>query len=135
MIITHEMKVIDQICDRVAVLDHSRIAEEGKVSEVFTNPKSAIARELILPDSRSNAMEHGGRRVRLTFRSDYSRQPVLSQLILDCGCPVNILYANMEELDSETYGQMLLELPPSERDSEKIISWLKNSPVEWQEEV
>lgn len=56
-------------------------------------------------------------------------------MILDCGCPVNILYANMKELDSETYGQMLLELPPSERDSEKIISWLKSSPIEWQEEV
>ena len=40
IVITHEMKVIDQICDRVAVIDHSRIAEEGKVSEVFTNPRS-----------------------------------------------------------------------------------------------
>jgi D-methionine transport system ATP-binding protein len=135
VIITHEMKVIDQICDRVAVLDNSRIAEEGKVSEVFTNPRSAIARELILPDSRSDAMEPGGRRVRLTFRSEHSQEPVLSRMILDCGCPVNILYANMKELDSETYGQMLLELPSSERDSEKIIAWLKSSPIEWQEEV
>ena len=135
VIITHEMKVIDQICDRVAVLDHSRIAEEGKVSDVFTNPRSPIARELILPGNRSGSMEHGGRRVRLTFRAETSQQPVISQMVLDCGCPVNILYADMKELDSEMYGQMLLELPPSERDAEKVISWLKNSPVEWQEEV
>ncbi len=135
VIITHEMKVIDQICDRVAVLDHSRIAEEGKVSDVFTNPRSPIARELILPGNRSGSMEHGGRRVRLTFRAETSQQPVISQMVLDCGCPVNILYADMKELDSEMYGQMLLELPPSERDAEKVISWLKNSPLEWQEEV
>ncbi len=135
VIITHEMKVINQICDRVAVLDHSRIAEEGKVGEVFTNPKSLIARELILPDSHFGRMEHGGRRVRLIFRAGYSQQPLLSQMILNCGCPVNILYADTKELDSETYGQMLLELPPSERDSEKIISWLKNSPIEWKEEI
>ena len=135
VIITHEMKVIDQICDRVAVLDHSRIAEEGKVSDVFTNPRSPIARELILPGNRSSLMEHGGRRVRLTFRAETSQQPVISQMVLDCGCPVNILYADMKELDSEMYGQMLLELPPSERDAEKVISWLKNSPLEWQEEV
>lgn len=135
VIITHEMKVIDQICDRVAVLDQSRIAEEGEVSEVFTNPKSAIARELIMPDSHSGEMEHGGRRVRLIFKKDYSQQPLLSQMILDCGCPVNILHANLKELESETYGQMLLELPASERDSEKIISWLKNSPIEWKEVV
>lgn len=135
VIITHEMKVIDQICDRVAVLDHSRIAEEGKVSDVFTNPRSPIARELILPGNRSSLMEHGGRRVRLTFRAETSQQPVISQMVLECGCPVNILYADMKKLDSEMYGQMLLELPPSERDAEKVISWLKNSPVEWQEEV
>ena len=75
------------------------------------------------------------RRVRLTFRAETSQQPVISQMVLDCGCPVNILYADMKELDSEMYGQMLLELPPSERDAEKVISWLKNSPLEWQEEV
>jgi D-methionine transport system ATP-binding protein len=43
VVITHEMKVIDSICDRVAVIDQSRIAEEGKVSEVFANPRSDIA--------------------------------------------------------------------------------------------
>ena len=52
VIITHEMKVIDQICDRVAVLDHSRIVEEGWVSDVFANPRSDIARELILPTKK-----------------------------------------------------------------------------------
>ncbi len=55
VIITHEMRVIEQICDRVAVLDQSRVVEEGKVSQVFGNPRSEIARELILPSC-------GGRR-------------------------------------------------------------------------
>ena len=53
IVITHEMKVIDQICDRVAVIDQSRIAESGKVSDVFANPQSKIARELILPQDRT----------------------------------------------------------------------------------
>ena len=52
IVITHEMKVIDQICDRVAVIDKSCIAEEGRVADVFTNPKSDIARELVLPQER-----------------------------------------------------------------------------------
>lgn len=52
VIITHEMKVIEQICGRVAVLDQSRIVEEGPVSRVFTNPRSQIARELILPEEQ-----------------------------------------------------------------------------------
>ena len=136
VIITHEMKVIDQICDRVAVLDHSRIVEEGRVREVFTNPRSEIARELILPDGRNKTVAtHGGRRIRMTFRAGYSQEPLLSRMILDCQCPVNVLYADARELDTETYGQMLIELPSEERESEKIIAWLKNSPIDWREEV
>ena len=53
IVITHEMKVIDSICDRVAVIDKSKIAEVGRVSDVFTNPQSDIAKELILPASEA----------------------------------------------------------------------------------
>ncbi len=134
VIITHEMKVIDQICHRVAVLDQSRIAEVGAVREVFTNPRSAIARELILPDSRVGISARGGRRIRLTFHDGISQEPLLSRMILDCGCPVNILYARTKQLDTQTYGQMLIELPSEPRDAGKIINWLKTSPLDWQEE-
>ena len=67
IVITHEMKVIDQICDRVAVIDQSRIAEEGKVSDVFTNPRSEIARELIIPQDRAALDTTGGKKLRLIF--------------------------------------------------------------------
>ena len=59
----------------------------------------------------------------------------LSQMILDCQCPVNILYADTKELDGRTYGQMMIELPAGERETEKIIAWLKNSQIDWQEEA
>lgn len=135
VLITHEMKVIDQICDRVAVLDQSRIAEEGKVSEVFTSPVSEIAKELILPVNRKQGLSGEGRRIRLTFHPDYAREPLLSQMILDCQCPVNILYAETKELDGKAYGQMMIELPAGEREAEKITAWLQNSRIDWQEEV
>ena len=71
IVITHEMKVIDQICDRVAVIDKSCIAEEGRVADVFTSPKSDIARELVLPQERP-VLEPttGGRKVRIIFNGD-----------------------------------------------------------------
>ena len=83
IVITHEMKVIDQICDRVAVIDQSRIAEEGRVSEVFTNPQSDIARDLILPQDRAALDTAGDRRIRLTFDGLYSQAPIISQMVLD----------------------------------------------------
>ena len=134
IIITHEMKVIDQICDRVAVIDHSSIAEEGKVSDVFTNPQSQIARELILPQDISAAQTSGGAQLRIIFSGENAKQPVLSQLTLECQVPVNILFADTKEVEGKAYGQMLLELPCDEGQAEKVRSWLRSSGIQWKEE-
>ena len=69
VVITHEMRVIEQICKRVAVIDQSRIAEIGNVSDVFTHPKSDIAKALILPKSPTeNLPPCTGKRLRLVAR-------------------------------------------------------------------
>ena len=135
VVITHEMKVIDQICDRVAVIDQSRIAEVGKVSEVFTNPRSDIARELILPQGRAAIDTAGGKKIRLIFDSAVSQEPIISRMTLDCQAPVNIIFADTREYDGVIFGHMILELPRDEHQAGKILTWLKNSPVEWREEV
>ena len=76
IVITHEMRVIDQICDRVAVIDRGQIAELGAVSQVFTNPQSKIARELILPGvSIAPVFTPGGKRIRLAFNGETTRHP------------------------------------------------------------
>ena len=134
VVITHEMKVIDQICDRVAVIDHSRSAEEGKVSEVFTNPKSQIARDLIIPKERTVLDTTGGRRLRLTFEGDYSNAPVISEMVLECQAPVNILFADTKEFEGVIHGQMIIELPKDQHQADKIIVWLRNSQIKWREE-
>ena len=135
VVITHEMKVIDQICDRVAVIDQSRIAEEGRVSEVFTSPRSQIARELILPQDRAAIDTTGGKKLRLIFDGNYSQEPVISRMTLDCQAPVNIIFADTKEYEGIIYGHMIIELPNDEHQAAKIITWLKNSPVTWKEEV
>lgn len=134
VVITHEMKVIDQICDRVAVINNSRIAEVGKVSDVFTNPQSDIAKELILPQDRAALDTVGGQKIRLIFDGEYSQEPLLSKLILDCQAPINIIFADTKEYDGAIYGHMIVELPSDYRQADKIIAWLRNSPITWREE-
>lgn len=134
VVITHEMKVIDQICDRVAVIDQSRIAEEGRVSDVFTNPKSQIARELIIPRYRAVLDTTGGRRLRLTFDGEHSNAPIISEMVLECQAPVNILFADTKEFEGIVYGHMIIELPNDPHQADKILVWLKNSQVKWREE-
>ena len=135
IVITHEMKVIDQICDRVAVIDKSCIAEEGRVADVFTNPKSDIARELVLPQERPVLdPTTGGRKLRLIFNGEDMQKPVISEMILACRVPVNVLFADTKSVEGAAYGHMILELPNDEHDAEKVVSWLKNSGLTWKEE-
>ena len=135
IVITHEMKVIDQICDRVAVIDQSRIAESGKVSDVFTNPQSKIARELILPQDRTAIETSGGKKIRIIFDGMQSKEPVISNMTLDCQVPVNIMFADTKDFDGIVYGHMIIELPTDAHQAEKVLAWLKNSTVKWKEEV
>ena len=135
IVITHEMRVIDQICDRVAVIDKSHIAEEGKVSEVFTNPTSEIARNLILPRDRAALNTKGGRRVRITFNGDRFDKPVIAQMVLDCQTPVSILFADTHEMEDCIYGHMILELPNDERQADKIMLWLQNNEISFRGEA
>ena len=133
IVITHEMKVIDQICDRVAVIDHSRIAEEGKVSEVFTNPRSQIARDLIIPRERTVLETEGGKRLHLTFDGETTAGPHIAEMILACQAPVSILQASTKELDGVIYGYTIIELPKDAHQAEKILIWLQNSGIRWKE--
>lgn len=105
VVITHEMKVINSICDRVAVLDKSRVAELGAVSEVFANPQSDIARRLVLPESKTTAEVTGGKKIRIIFNGESSTKPVIANMIFECGVPVNILYADTKDLDGKAFGE------------------------------
>lgn len=135
VVITHEMRVIDQICDRVAVIDRSRIAEEGKVSEVFTSPKSQIAKELILPGNKASVGRmKGGKRLRIIFNGESADKPVIANLILECQVHVNILFADTKIIDGALYGHMILELPADSRKAGRVLAWLEENHNTYREE-
>ena len=136
IVITHEMKVIDRICDSVAVIDSSHIAEVGKVKDVFTDPKSQIARDLIIPKDSTVIDTAGGRRIRLIFDGgEITNEPIISTLSLECQAPVNILFADTRIYEGTVLGHMVIELPNSKKQSDKIITWLTSHKVNWKEEI
>ena len=128
------MKVIDQICDRVAVLDRSRIVEIGEVSKVFTNPQSDIAKELILPQAKGIDIIDEGERIRIVFNGEDSSRPVISNLVLECRVPVNILFADTKVLDGKVYGHMLLQLPDRDRQAERVRNYLDSIGIDYTRE-
>ena len=124
VVITHEMAVVDRICHRVAVIDNSRIVEMGAVDAIFANPRSAIARELILPHVKVAATVRGGAHVGLAFHGESTYKPLVSALILETGVPVSILFADTRDIGGKTYGQILLELPGEDRLAQRVTAWL-----------
>ena len=139
IVITHQMSVIEAICDNVAIIDHSHIAESGPVSEVFNNPKTEIGKRLILGDGDADSVklvifgESGNNKIRIVFDGHSAHQPILSDMILSCKVPVNILFANTKEVEGQAVGQMIVELPDDDNDVEKIKQYLKDNKIIFEE--
>jgi len=122
VLITHQMQVIRQIAQRVAVMEAGRIVEQGAVLEVFTRPRQAITCSLIeeilpqrLPESvlahvaaRRAVLPPGneGRLLRLTYAGEQAEQPVLSQLIRKHGVDANILHGQIDEIQGQAFGAL-----------------------------
>ena len=134
VVITHEMKVIEKICDRVAIINNSEIEEIGKVSDIFTSPKSEIGKKLVLPESSKIDFTTNGEKIRLIFDGLNTKDAVISELILDCQAPINILYADTKILEGATYGHMIIELPSDEVLKRKIYSWLDSHNQQYKKE-
>ena len=132
IVITHEMAVIEAICDRVAIIDQSHIAEEGPVSRIFSEPKTKIGRQLILGDA-SRAVTFGGRKLRLVFDGHLATEPIISDLVMACKTPINIVFANTKQLDGKALGQMVIELPADETEQNRVLHFLKANHVVYEE--
>ncbi len=130
VLITHQMQVVKEICDRVAVIENGDIIEEGTMFDIFTNPQKATTKEFVssiqnneLPDMIKNmpmspTYTDGARPlIRLSFIGDSAGEPVMSTLIKKYGVDVNILLANLESIKDTPYGSLLIEL---QGDSEHI---------------
>ena len=122
VIITHEMTVVESTCTHVAIIDDGLLAETGPVEEVFANPKSPAAKKLIFRAANSTLM--GERMIRIVFEGSESQEPVISDLVLACHASVNILHADIRNVNGKTFGQMILRLPEDKLQQEKIVFFL-----------
>ena len=125
IIITHEMAVVEKICDRVAIIDDGSLAEVGDVKEVFSNPKSGAAKKLVFPSNPFDPSEPDGKIVRIVFDGTKANVPFIANLVEETGLKVNILSANTRSVGGIGYGQMIVELPASEEDRRTVIRFFE----------
>ena len=127
VIITHEMSVVEKICDRVAIIDNGELAEVGEVQEVFRAPKSRAASRLIIPGNPYDPSKPDGRLIRIVFDGLAASEPFIANLVETTGEKVNILSANTKSVGGIGYGQMILELPERPGQQERVIDFFRKS--------
>ncbi len=126
-VITHEMAVIQEICSRVAVLDHGSMVEEGTVEELFRAPKTEEAKKLILNEFRHIKEMRSERMIRVTFGGSSAFEPFIGNAVLEYKTPLNILYANTKTINGNAEGEMILQLPESQEIADRMIEYFKEN--------
>ncbi len=133
VIITHEMSVVEKICDRVAIIDEGNLAEVGEVKEIFRNPTSESAKRLVFPSNPFDPSSPDSRLIRVAFDGLSAGRPFIADLVEKTGKKVNILCANTKSVGGVGYGQMVMELPENKEDQETVIDFFKSSGLSVQE--
>ena len=136
VVITHQMSVVEEICNRVAILDEGTVVEEGDVQAIFSHPTSAAAKRLVYPAGAPKAESLPGHKlVRVAFNGTQTTdKPLVASLAIQCGALVSILAADTRIVNGQSLGSMLLALPDDEN-AAKAIEYIKNYPGITYEEV
>ena len=153
VLITHQMQVIKDVADRVAVIEAGRIVEIGSVVEVFTRPQQAITKSLIdeivpqeLPASvlervqaltaqlaaNGNSAISGvtGQLLRLSYAGESAYQPILSHLIRELGLDLSILHGQIDEIQEQTFGSLALFASGGGAQLQSAVAYLRGHGVE-----
>ena len=116
VIITHQMSVVEEVCNRVAILDNGTVVEEGEVQAIFSHPTSKAARRLVYPAGAPQD------------------KPLVASLAIECGALVSIMAADTRIVNGQTLGSMLLALPDDDK-AAAALEYIRNYPGITFEEV
>ena len=132
VLITHEMKIVDELCDRVAIINNSQIDEIGDVQDVFVSPKSEFTKTL-LNTNTSIIDKTNVKKIRLIFDNLSTYEPIVSNLVLDLKVAINIIHADVNEENGIFTGSMLIEIPSDDELLEKVNNYLIKKKITHEE--
>ena len=133
VMITHQMEVVRDACDRVAVLENGKVVEEGLVSDIFASPKSAVTKDFLsnltnVKDSIVKLSDKTGHYT-LRFSSSTTSEPIISRVTKETGALFNIVAAGVQYIEDKKYGVMVLDIGPDGETEKKAVEMLKRSGV------
>lgn len=139
LIITHEMGVIRDICDKVAVIDNGKIVEKGTVFEVFAQPKTDVAHKFVrsvmqdeIPASIQKIIQrqNGINKIyRIVFTGESAGSPLLSQIAKRFDVEVNVLYGSITELQGTPFGNLIVQFEGEEKEVNRAIMHINQQQI------
>ncbi|MFV0394350.1 MAG: ATP-binding cassette domain-containing protein, partial [Coprobacillaceae bacterium] len=120
VIITHEMSVVEDICTHVSVIEEGNVTESGTVKDIFTHPKSKWTNETLGPEKESLDNRRGDF-IRIVFDGTTTYETIISNMVIETGFKVSIVYADVKEIDNHALGHLVIGLPYYESDKEKVL--------------
>lgn len=143
LIITHEMEVIKQICNRVAVMEDGQIIESGNVYDIFAHPKTDTTRKFVksvvrdeVPISVYRLLKensHFSRIFKIEFFGINSGQPIISKTAKVYPVEINVLFGNITELQGIPFGNLIVELIGDEYEIKRAIEFIMKQNVKVKE--
>lgn len=124
VMITHEMAVIEQVCNKVAILDQGHLVETGNVTDVFKHPQHKATKKLL--GIKEVEELSNDQRLRLVFDGTSAKEPIIAEVVLLTGQKVNILQADTKVVEDKLYGQMVIAL---NNVSNELLTFLKDKDV------
>lgn len=131
IIISHQMSVIEAVCNKVAIIDNSEIVADGDLQDVFLSPQAPVAKRLIY-SGRVHTGIKGEKFVKLMFDGEIE-QPVITNIIQQCDILLSVYYAETKVINDKTYGQIIFRLPYYEEDVKKLNAYLDKEGIAHEE--
>ena len=142
VVITHQMAVVREICNRVAIMKDGQVVENGSTVEIFNHPKSEVARELLRKDDggdttgddqQTASQIQDGTKIRIVFTENSAFEPVIANMILTFKEPINILKAATKNVGGVAKGEMILEIPNGSTNVKAMEQYLIDRGLEIEE--
>ena len=143
VIITHQMEVVKDICDRVAVMDKGKVVETGYTTEVFSKPQKPITKsfietasnisriyDLIEAGDKFTDIDEGDKILILTYSNLNTKDALISYISREYGVDASIIFANVELMKDKPLGKLVIIIKGSHEGIEKAIEYLRNSGVD-----
>ncbi len=131
ILISHQLNVIESVCNKVAILDHAKIVEKGNIEDVFLSPKSEVTKKLVYSSSLNTAYDES-KMIRILFDGN-TDEPLLSDIVMKCSLSLSVVYASTKLMNDKIYGQMIIKCPKDKKAVEKLEKYLAFKNISYEE--